>query len=246
MMTSSLALENLNGLHGEEERLRALGLAAVKAAPAFTEHLELIGEAMDLVVMVGRGYPTPSDHQQVVQLLGIRLFNAAATALKLALAGYYQAGFSLIRDLLETTHLLDYFLHDPAAVAIWQSGGTAAKKKFQPQAVRDALDKRDGFTTGKRAEIYQRYCVYASHPTYAGILLVEPKASGLATYGPFLDEPTLGHLLIDLAKFVMHGTLVFGHHFDDCRSSEIVGAIEHFHARATAWSATHLTNPSAP
>lgn len=245
-MTGSFALENLNGLHGEEERLRALGLAAVTADPALTEHLELIGEAMDLVIILGRGFSEPNSQQQVVQLLGIRLFNAAATALKLALAGYYQAGFSLVRDLLETTHLLDYFLHDPSAVAVWQAGGAAAKKKFQPQAVRDALDKRDGFTKGQRAEVYQRYCVYASHPTYAGVLLVAPKASGLATFGPFLDEPTLGHLLVDLARFVLHGTLVFGRHFDGCAAPEIVAAIANFHTLAQAWSSGHLTNPSAP
>lgn len=246
MMTGSLALENLNGLHGEEERLRTLGLAVVKANPALIEHLELVGEAMDLVVILGRGFPAPNGQQQVAQLLGIRLFNAGATALKLALAGYYQASFSLIRDLLETTHLLDYFLHDPSAVAVWQTGGPVAKKKFQPQAVRDALDKRDGFTKGKRAEVYQRYCVYASHPTYAGVLLVAPKASGLATYGPFLDEPTLAHLLVDLAKFVMHGTLVFCRHFEDCANSEIVAAIAQFHLLAGAWGAKHLTNSSAP
>lgn len=244
-MTCSLALENLNGLYGEEERLRAIGLAAALAHPTLTEHLELVGEAMDLVVILGRGIPLPTAQQQVVQLLGIRLFNAGATALKLALAGYYQTGFSLIRDLLETTHLLDYFLHDPSAITIWQDGGAAAKKKFQPQTVRDALDKRDGFTKGKRAEIYQRYCVYASHPTYAGILLVAPKASGLATYGPFFDEPSLGHLLMDLAKFVMHGTIVFGRHFEDRATPEIVEVIASFHERATAWSATHLTGPSA-
>lgn len=166
--------------------------------------------------------------------------------MKLALAGYYQTGFSLIRDLLETTHLLDYFLHDPSAVAVWQAGDAAAKKKFQPQAVCDALDARDGFTKGKRAEVYQRYWVYASHPTYAGVLLVASKSSGLATYGPFLDEPTLGHLLVDLAKFVMHGTLVFGRHFEDCANPEIVAAIAHFHALAATWSARHLTNSSVP
>lgn len=245
-MTGTLAFENLNGLHGEEERLRALGLAAAKANPALADHLELVGEAMDLVVILGRGYPEPNSQQQVVQLLGIRLFNAGATALKLALAGYYQAGFSLIRDLLETTHLLDYFLHEPSAIAIWQAGGAAAKKKFQPQAVREVLDKRDGFAKGKRAEIYQRYCVYASHPTYAGVLLVAPSPHGLATYGPFLDESTLGHLLVDLAKFLMHGTLVFGRHFENSPSAEMVSAIARFHGLAGAWGAKHLTSSPDP
>ncbi|MES2150681.1 MAG: hypothetical protein V4508_12920 [Pseudomonadota bacterium] len=73
---------------------------------------------MDLVIILDRGFSGPSSQQQVAQLLGIRMFNSAATALKLALTGYNQAGFSRVRDLLETTHLLDYFLHAPSAVAL--------------------------------------------------------------------------------------------------------------------------------
>ncbi|MES2150680.1 MAG: hypothetical protein V4508_12915 [Pseudomonadota bacterium] len=112
--------------------------------------------------------------------------------------------------------------------------------------MRNTLDKRAPFTKGQRAKVYQRCCVYASHPTYAGVLLVAPKASGLATFGPFLDEPTLGHLLVDLAKFVLHGTLAIGRHFDDCAAPEIINTIALFHTLVQVWSTRHLTNLSAP
>ena len=37
-----------------------------------------------------------------MQLLGIRLFNAAASGMKLALSGYYQTAFQQARDIMET------------------------------------------------------------------------------------------------------------------------------------------------
>ena len=47
-----------------------------------------------------------------IQLLGIRLFNASASALALMLMGYYQNSVTMLRDLLETGFLIDYFAID--------------------------------------------------------------------------------------------------------------------------------------
>jgi hypothetical protein len=44
-----------------------------------------------------------SDNEATVQLLGIRLFNAAASGVKLALSGYYQTAFQQARDIMERT-----------------------------------------------------------------------------------------------------------------------------------------------
>jgi hypothetical protein len=239
-------LDNLSGLHSEEERLHCQSMAAIEASPALLDHLQVIEGAMDLVQILGRAFPQPTTDQQVVQLLGIRLFNASATSLKLCLAGYYQAGFGLIRDILETTHLLDFFLLEPAAIAVWQAGGRVAKQKFKPKAVRDALDRRDGWTTGQREAIYQRYCAYATHPTYAGVQLVAQGPQRLATYGPFYAIDTLGHFLIDLAKYLMHGTLVFARHFQSADTPQIIGAIGQFHHLASKWGTEHLDTPLAP
>ena len=100
-------LDNLRGLHGEEERLRGLSLAAIAGDGDAMAHVRMIEAGMDLVQVLGRGTPAPSPAQQTVQMVGIRLFNGGAASLKLGLGGYYQLAFSVVRDLLETTHLLD-------------------------------------------------------------------------------------------------------------------------------------------
>src|SRR3981189_3260146 len=51
-----------------------------------------------------------------MQFLGIRLFNAAAVSLKLALSGYYQKAFVHVRDILETYFLVDYLRNNTTAI----------------------------------------------------------------------------------------------------------------------------------
>jgi hypothetical protein len=62
-----------------------------------------------------------NDDELTLQLLGIRLFNAAGAALKLALSGYYQKGFDARRDILETGFLVDYLTTFPEKIAEWKA-----------------------------------------------------------------------------------------------------------------------------
>jgi hypothetical protein len=68
-------LDNLNGLHGGEERLHQQSLATMQANSVMMDHLQVIEGVMDLAQVLGRGFAQPTSDQQVVQLLGIRLFN---------------------------------------------------------------------------------------------------------------------------------------------------------------------------
>ena len=121
----------------------------------------------------------------------------------------------LWRNKHESRPTLDYFLLEPAAIAVFESGGDAAKKKFHPGEVRKALDARDGFTKKERGATYRRYSEYAAHPTYTGIQLVATTPDRLATYGPFFEPAMLNHFLFDLAKFMTHASAVFMMHFAD-------------------------------
>jgi hypothetical protein len=55
------------------------------------QHLELVGEAMDLVVILGRDFSAPSSTWLSCWASACSTWES--TAFKLALAGYYQAGF---------------------------------------------------------------------------------------------------------------------------------------------------------
>jgi hypothetical protein len=80
-----------------------------------------------------------------IQLFGIRLFNASASALALMLAGYYQNSLTLLRDLLETGFLLHYFAIDRSKINEWKcSDETTRHKNFRPVIIRQHFDKLPG------------------------------------------------------------------------------------------------------
>jgi hypothetical protein len=62
-----------------------------------------------------------SDAEATTQMLGVRLFNAAASGLKLALSGYHQTAFNQARDIMETGFLLDYFRTSPDKIQVWKT-----------------------------------------------------------------------------------------------------------------------------
>src|SRR5665647_278972 len=91
-----------------------------------------------------------SDDELTLQLLGIRLFNDAAASIKLALSGYYQKAFVPVRYIVETYFLVDYLRSNPDKIVVWK--GSTKKQRlndFGPGHIREALDKRDGYTAGK-------------------------------------------------------------------------------------------------
>ncbi|WP_298255067.1 hypothetical protein [Bradyrhizobium sp.] len=86
-----MAQDNLISLHDEEEAIRTDSLALVAKRTDLTDHLALIQEAMNVIWAFTQEHVHNSDDELTFQFLGIRLFNAAAVSIKLALAGYYIA-----------------------------------------------------------------------------------------------------------------------------------------------------------
>ena len=72
-----------------------------------SEHFKIVGEAMNALLAFTREHVNKSDDELTIQFLGIRVLNSAAVSIKLALSGYYQAAFVHVRDILETSFLLD-------------------------------------------------------------------------------------------------------------------------------------------
>jgi len=172
-------LENLHSLHKHEEEIRVKSLEAINADRALDDHLNIISEAMNLIYVFSHDYHHQDDDELTYQLFGVRLFNAAGASIKLALSGYYQKAFDHVRDILETYFLVDYLTTHSGKLNEWKKVDKKARMKlFGPGVIRDALDKRDGFTSGERTKIYGVISEYASHASYRGFSLVTNEQRG--------------------------------------------------------------------
>src|SRR5262245_37333054 len=150
-----------------------------------------------------------NENELTLQYLGIRLFNAAGSSVKLALSGYYQKAFDQVRDVIETYFLVDYLSTYPEKIDEWRH---ADKKKrishFGPGFIRNALDRRDGYTSGERKKIYDLISELASHASYSGILLTTTGPAKMAQVGPFFDEKKLAIWLQEMAMRLSHAAVV--------------------------------------
>lgn len=148
--------DNLLMLQVEEDRIRSVSLNHIGQHDNLRLHADAIEAAMSVIEHFTVGWTTSDLDELTVQHLGIRLFNAAASALRLLLCGYYQNSTAQLRDLLETAFLLDYLRTAPGLVATWRDArGATDRDQFRPVKVRESLDTRDGFKERKRAEHYR-------------------------------------------------------------------------------------------
>ena len=141
---------NLTLLHEGEEQLRDKALDFIIGDRRLKLHLAAVEATMNMADIL-RQFDTSDEDLKVVQLLGMRTFNAFGASLKLALSGYSQNSTLIMRDILETIFLLDLFRSDRTLIARWRFADKKMhKEKFAPVRVREAIDKRDGCTTQKR------------------------------------------------------------------------------------------------
>jgi hypothetical protein len=201
--------DNLTSLHKHEEELRATSLGVIEADAALSDHWHLVAEAMGAIYAFTHDHVHGSENELTLQYLGIRLFNAAGASIKLALSGYYQKAFDQLRDIIETYFLVDYLSTYPEKIDEWRR---AEKKKrisqFGPGLVRNALDQRDGYTSGERKKIYDLISEFASHASYSGISLTTTGPDNMAQVGPFFDEEKLAAWLYEIAMRLSHAAVV--------------------------------------
>ncbi|WP_088343916.1 MULTISPECIES: hypothetical protein [Rhodomicrobium] len=201
-MSKSLIPNNLVLLHQGEEFLRAKSIGVIQADAKLLLHLSTVEHAMD-VLDVFRQIKTDDEDLKVIQVLGMRQFNAFASATKLLLSGYVQTSALILRDVLETVFLVDYFRTERAAIAKWRMADKATRlKEFKPIKIREALDQRDGFTGKKRAEIYELFSELASHASMQGIAMLRPKGKD-AHIGPFFDVTALDAGISEMGRLAV-------------------------------------------
>jgi hypothetical protein len=203
---------DISRTHEHEESLWAQSMTLARDDPELSFRLSFVERAIALVFGFTIEHVAQSEDETTTQLIGVRLFNAAAAGLKLAFSGYYQPAFHQLRDVMEIGFLLDYFRTSPSAVALWRKSDAATRKKlFSPAKVRMALDARDGDTTKKRADIYDKLSGRASHVSPEGFAIVFQEGS--AQLGPFFDRLRLLAWLEEALLRLVPTAVVYTHGF---------------------------------
>ena len=178
-MTDNPSFSDIAGTHEHEEKLRTESMVLIRADQELSRRLAVIQKAMTVMFGYTVDHTSRSENEATVQLLGIRLFNAAASGVKLALSGYYQTAFQQARDVMETGFLLDYFRTSPEQIVAWKAADRATRRKFfDPVKIREALDARDGDTQMRRAEQYRKLSELASHATWRGFAMTTRRGIG--------------------------------------------------------------------
>jgi len=194
---------NLASLHAGEEFLRGKAIGLVAADERLKLHLGITEAAMDLADVLRR-FNTSDEDLKVVQLLGMRTFNAFGASAKLALSGYSQNSALILRDVLETVFLIDYFAGDRTLIGRWRFAEKKARMKdFGPVKVREALDARDGFTEKRRFAMYEMFSELAGHPTMKSAFMMRPERDGDAVIGPFLEATTLEAVISEMGRLAI-------------------------------------------
>jgi hypothetical protein len=207
-------MSNLDILHTEEERLRQVHKDLVSNKEDLRDHIGMIQEGMNIIWALTHEHTYRNDDELTMQMLGIRIFNLSAGSIKLGYAGYYQSAFSAVRDLLETFFLVDYLCSNRDQISVWKGASKdQLKRQFGPSAIRNALDKRDGFKEGKRKQIYDLISHHATHATPSGFrLTVKDK---LGEIGPFYSEVNFEAWMQELVKIMCNAGEVLGSIYQD-------------------------------
>ena len=202
-MSEQAIPDNLRSLHEQEEFLRDRALEFVAGDARLALHVRMVENAMDLGDLL-RQVPTEDEDMKVIQVLGMRTFNAFGASLKLALSGYGQNSTLIMRDILETVFLLSLFRGDRTLIECWRCADNKTRRRdFSPAAVRKALDKRDGFEGRKREEIYRLFSELAAHPTMMSVYMMRPQKDGDAVIGPFVEVSSLQAVLSEMGRLAV-------------------------------------------
>jgi hypothetical protein len=195
--------ENLPRLYEHEEVLRQRAVDLIEGNPHMQLHLKIIDSAMDTSDAF-RQFVSVDEDLKVVQVLAMRTFNAFAASLKLALSGYFQNSALILRDVVETAFLLDFFNSDRTQIRNWRmSEERVRRKKFAPVEIRKSLDARDKLTNGKREELYRLFSELAGHATMKSDYMMRPEPDGDAVIGPYMEVRTLRATLDEMGKLAV-------------------------------------------
>ena len=229
--------DNLRSLHRQEERLRERALELVAADAHLVLHARMVENAMDLADLL-RQVHTEDEDMKVIQVLGMRTFNAFGASFKLALSGYSQNSALVMRDILETVFLLSLFRGDQTLIGRWRCADDKAQRRdFSPAAVRKVIDERDGFQGRKREEVYRMFSELAAHPTMKSVHMMRPEKGGAAVIGPFMAPDALQAVLSEMGRLAVQVSEDLDPFFPETWT-DVLPARENSARRRLEWLAT--------
>lgn len=220
--------------------------AVVRENDALTAHDEAIEDHRVMInvnlALMGKlievRQPRTSDESTLMGL-GARIFNSSAAALQLTRSGFYQTAFMLLRDLIETSNLLDYFLTYKGEIARWRTSSERQRiKAFSPKSIRDALNSRDQLERDVRNEYYALLSESAVHATYRGLHLLRKDDKMIV--GPFADRRLTEAVYALLPLLVSFGAQLVMRHFDDTDDEGFLRTVLTYNTIFLAWQKKHL------
>jgi hypothetical protein len=229
---------NLLLLHRGEEELQRRAVRLAEANPDLLDHLGISERAMDVMDMLRKHYQADDD-ERAISHLGIRTFNGFATSWKLVASGYYQAATLVLRDIVETTNLINAFHVDRTLVEKWRKADRRTlKRDFGPAAIRKILDDDAGLGKSQREAIYIKFSTLAGHPTLDGFAMLRPLGMD-AHIGPFSDVTALRAVLEEMGMLAQQAGLAFCMSLDTSieECSQVAG---HFMMGAMDYSGSYL------
>lgn len=235
--------QNLIALHSEEERIRKKTIDLLNNSKSLQMHLYMI-EASTNVTDILRQYETDDEDLKVIQFLGMRIFNAFSSSIKLCFSGYYQTSLLILRDVLETVFLINLFRGDRKLIETWRNAEkTVRLKQFSPVKVREALDKRDGFSGMKRKQKYELFSEVAAHPSMQSVQMMPQDDNGDVVIGPFFDEKMLVGVFSEMGKLAVQIS-IFLFAFMPNDSPEKASEMQIFDKIRKSWIAEFSSTPS--
>jgi hypothetical protein len=190
---------DLRSVEAENDRL-------LHDSPEHQQLLRLVNAAINMIAAIPVDCEQHPPSELALFRLMIRLMNSAIGSLHLARGGLYQQSVALLRDVMETTFLLDLFASDSAELQRWiEMPAEEREKHFKPWKVRKKLDERDGFQQQKRKAAYRMLSSYGAHPTPEGFSVISP--DNMTALGPFPSAPRFKALVEEAALRVTEGAL---------------------------------------
>ncbi|WP_137044593.1 hypothetical protein [Pseudolabrys sp. FHR47] len=197
-------------------------MALIIGNEELARRLEMTERVLGVLFAYSLDYVAKDDEEHTIQMLGLRLFNAGATSVKLGLSGYYQTALQQARDIMETGFLIDYFRTSPDQIAVWRTADRKTRRKlFDPFQIRVALDERDGDKEMRRATEYAKLSELVSHATARGFQFTARGRYG--ELGPFIDDFMLKAWLHEVVLRLGPATMLYATHFPEA-PKEIIDA----------------------
>jgi hypothetical protein len=199
---------NLRNLWEEEDGLIEWSEGIIASKDYLIDHLDLAEAYMDSVEMMRRNGPQTDRHIAIGGLF-LRTFDAMSHCIRCAVSGNYSGSAMYARDLIETQFLISYLMDEPGRPETWlKADPDTVRNNYRPVKIREALDKRDGFTKNKRRDHYGMLSTLGSHPTPAS-LDMKRDGTRLIQSGPFRNMELMDMCIQEAAKeAVLLGTLL--------------------------------------